>query len=172
LDSDTDLVGVWSAAHNIQGEINRALAVVVNVTGRDFVAGLDHHPTDFDEQDVSDAEAILVDTYRVWTELQQPSFLPTDVLLGRLLELEDSRWHQHRGGKLTTRSLAILLEAYGVKPFQKRLSDRVARGYDGMDLKRALDRYCTVPEQPAQPAQVLRLAAPGRATDNISESSR
>jgi hypothetical protein len=60
--------------------------------------------------------------------------LPTDVILERLHDLDESPWADLRGKALDARSLSRRLSKYGVSPTQYRIGEDRTRGYLAADL--------------------------------------
>lgn len=67
--------------------------------------------------------------------------LATTELLAGLHELDDAPWGEWYGKPLSARSLARLLEPYGVRPQLRRVGDAVERGYFAQDFADAWERY-------------------------------
>ncbi len=67
--------------------------------------------------------------------------LPTDEIIGRLLNITESIWCDLRGKSLDDRTLAKLLRPYGISSRQIRFSDKNLRGYERTDFDDAWSRY-------------------------------
>ncbi len=74
--------------------------------------------------------------------------LPTEVILERLTQLEESPWGDLRGKPLDARGLARRLSKYGqIKPGVYRDGAGTVRGYLAADLLDAWQRYLPQPEE-------------------------
>lgn len=83
---------------------------------------------------------LLTDLHQVFTE-QAEDALSTEVILGALIELDESPWGNLRGHPLDPRGLARRLREYGIKPTTVRVGDRTPKGYRREDLHDAWTRY-------------------------------
>lgn len=75
--------------------------------------------------------------------------LPTEAVIDRLLDLDESPWADLRGKPLDSRSLSRRLAKYGVKPAQWREGEQRFRGYLAADLADPWSRYVTPVTEPA-----------------------
>ena len=63
-------------------------------------------------------------------------------LVKALVQFEDRPWAEWKGGKgITTHAVARLLAPFNIKPFEKRVGDRVLRGYCRTQFEDAFARY-------------------------------
>lgn len=69
--------------------------------------------------------------------------LPTDVILQRLVDLDEAPWGDLRGKPLDSRALARRLARYEIAPKRLRIGDRSVRGYERGDCLDAFSRYLT-----------------------------
>lgn len=76
--------------------------------------------------------------------------LPTEVILERLHEIDESPWADLRGKPLDSRGLSRRLGKYGVKPKPLRDGEAVFRGYDAADLADPWSRYVTAETGPSR----------------------
>jgi hypothetical protein len=67
--------------------------------------------------------------------------LPTEIILARLIKLEESPWGDLRGKPLDARGLARRLGKYGVQPKRMRDGESVVRGYEAAELSDPFNRY-------------------------------
>jgi hypothetical protein len=74
--------------------------------------------------------------------------LPTEAILDRLHDIEESPWADLRGKPLDSRGLSRRLSKYGVKPKPQRVGGDVFRGYDAADLADPWSRYVTAETGP------------------------
>lgn len=106
--------------------------------------------------------------------------LPTDELLRRLIDLDESPWGSLRGAELDARGLARRLRPYGVRPAQHRFGAESRKGYLRTDFHDAWERYLPTPGRPKQgqqaerdEAEAVSLVAPvsvsSGSTDSTSE---
>jgi hypothetical protein len=89
-------------------------------------------------------------------------------LVKALLQFEDRPWAEWKGGKgITTHAVARLLAPFNIKPFEKRVGDRVLRGYCRTQFEDAFARYVEAARvQTATPLQALDSAnEPSHLTD-------
>jgi hypothetical protein len=83
--------------------------------------------------------------------------LPTETVLNRLLDMDESPWADLRGKPLDARGLSRRLAKYDVRPKQLRIGEANVRGYEASDLSDPWSRYLS--ESPSAP-----LSPEGRAT--------
>lgn len=67
--------------------------------------------------------------------------LPTNTILDRLHDIDESPWAELRGKPLDSRGLSRRLSKYGIKPKMIRFGDTTARGYTATDLHDPWGRY-------------------------------
>jgi hypothetical protein len=88
--------------------------------------------------------------------------LSTQVILGKLCDLEEAPWGDLRGKPLDARGLAQMLRRYGVKPEVRREGSGTFRGYLRGDLLDAWARYLgPAPVQPAECVTPVTPVTPG-----------
>lgn len=100
--------------------------------------------------------------------------LPTEDLLDRLVELDESPWGDIRGKALDARGLSRRLAKYGVGPKNVRTPSGIVKGYDAGDLADAWSRY--LPPLPsgaesATSATAATNADPGSAVADVADES-
>ena len=71
----------------------------------------------------------------------EDAHIPTNVLLDRLRDRDESPWKDIRGKPLDSRGLAVRLKGYGIKSKTVRLGESTAKGYDAADFADAWKRY-------------------------------
>lgn len=69
------------------------------------------------------------------------AFVATDEILTALHAVDESPWADIRGRALDARGLSTRLGKYGIKPKQKRIGERVVRGYERAELSDSWARY-------------------------------
>lgn len=73
--------------------------------------------------------------------------VPTETILERLHNLEESPWADLRGKPLDARGLSNLLRQYGIKPGNVYVRDRASpKGYKRADFVDAWNRYVSAPD--------------------------
>lgn len=75
--------------------------------------------------------------------------LPTETILQRLCELEESPWGSIRGKALDARGLANRLRRYDVKSKTIRVGQSTPKGYTAEDLTDSWERYLQSPDKSA-----------------------
>jgi hypothetical protein len=185
----------WAKAHHDQlgeaeptmptGLVDRpadvweALLAVADAAGADWpkrarVAAVELNAARI-EADPSLGVALLRDLRAVFRDADG---LPTEELLRRLCDLEESPWGDLRGKPLDARGLARRLRPYDVRPATIRIGEGFRKGYRRGDLHDAWLRYLPLPEvavtsdtsatvagqPPADVSPVTDVTAPGGET--------
>lgn len=84
---------------------------------------------------------LLADIHRAFVE-RQTDFLPSIEIVEFLSGLEERPWAEISSGKhITVNKLASLLRGFKIRPVDKRLHDRVLKGYWKADFVSAWERY-------------------------------
>lgn len=79
------------------------------------------------------------------------SFIPTDVLIERLVSRTEEPWHRwNHGHGMTDEALANLLRPYGIRPTHNKAKTK--RGYYVSDFQDAFERYLIPLEKPSKPS--------------------
>jgi Protein of unknown function (DUF3631) len=73
--------------------------------------------------------------------------LPTEVILERLVGIDEAPWADLRGKPLDARGLSRRLAKYETAPKTVRIGDRTAKGYERTDLIDAWARYLATPPE-------------------------
>jgi 5S rRNA maturation endonuclease (ribonuclease M5) len=89
---------------------------------------------------------LLSDLRRVFEE-RQSEWLRTEVVLEDLRADPEAPWGGWRGRGLTAEALARILRRYGIRSEQRRVGERVVRGYSRAALLDVWERY--LPQSPA-----------------------
>lgn len=87
---------------------------------------------------------LLSDLRRVFAD---DDLLPTEVIIERLVALEETPWGDLRGKALDARSLARRLKPYDITPKVIRWGESTPRGYRREDCADAWARYLSLPPQ-------------------------
>lgn len=94
---------------------------------------------------------LLRDLRSVFTDADAER-LSTEVILDRLVEMDEAPWSDIRGKALDARGLSRRLSKYGVGPKALRVGGVVVKGYDAADLADAWSRYLpAVPKAEDEP---------------------
>jgi len=100
---------------------------------------------------------LLEDFFAVFAG-QTDGFVPSADLVKTLAQLEDRPWGEWKAGRpITQHAVAHLLAPFQIKPFEKRVGDRVLRGYCRSQFEDAFARYVE--------AARVQTATPLRASD-------
>ena len=68
--------------------------------------------------------------------------IPSAILLGKLISLEDHPWCEYKnGGSMSQNGLATMLKTYSIKPKGIRYEGKTPRGYELKQFKDAFERY-------------------------------
>ena len=101
---------------------------------------------------------LLADLRQVFSDADK---LTTQVILGRLVALEEAPWGDLRGKPLDARRLSQLLRAYDVRPEVFRLGEETFRGYVRANgLVDAWARYLGPPPQAPESVTAVTTATP------------
>lgn len=113
---------------------------------------------------------LLADIRTVFTTIGREK-LPTDVLVRKLCELEESPWNSIRkGAPLDPRSLAVRLGKYQISSKALRQGDTVFKGYSRTQFDDAWDRYLTPAQDPNAVTSVTADSAVTAVTDVTVQS--
>jgi hypothetical protein len=112
---------------------------------------------DAGEAQISLGVRLLTDLYAIFGEADA---LSTEVILQRLISLDESPWADIKGKPLNDRGLATRLRRYGIKPKVVRIGDVTPRGYSRDAFFDAWQRYVAVPSKEAQQAQQMQQSEP------------
>lgn len=102
---------------------------------------------------------LLRDLRTVFTDTGRDR-IPTEELLTRLVDLEESPWSDLRGKPLDARGLANRLGKYGVSRTTFRDGHRTFKGYAAADLADAWERYLPDEDTPLQPEEPVTPVTP------------
>ncbi len=116
---------------------------------------------------------LLRDLRDVFTETGQDR-LPTEEILDRLVEMDESPWGDIRGKALDARGLSRRLSKYGIGPKNLRTASGVVKGYDVGDLGDAWARYLPPrpsAEEPATSATPLQIDPARSGVADVAEET-
>ena len=91
--------------------------------------------------DDSEPIKLLKDIKQIITDNSYMDFLPTNFIIKKLIEFEESPWKEYINYlPLTPRRLAYILKGFGIKSY-KNTKDERKRGYSVKDFQDAFNRY-------------------------------
>jgi hypothetical protein len=91
--------------------------------------------------------------------------LATEVILDKLVKLDESPWGDLHGKPLDARGLSNRLRRYEVKPTTVRIDGKAVKGYKATDLHDTWSRY--LPAQPENAVTAVTAVTPSGATPNL-----
>jgi hypothetical protein len=84
---------------------------------------------------------VLLDLESLFASKGKPAWLSTESLCNELSGISERPWGDIKGKAIAPRYLAKLLKPFGIHSAQKRMDDSVTRGYFGVDIWDAVQRY-------------------------------
>lgn len=112
---------------------------------------------------------LLVDIHRCFGDEDS---LPSQELVGRLLDDEEAPWGDLKGKRLDPRRLAKMLSQYGINSTGLRVGDSTPKGYKREAFYEAWTRYLPVTEPTATSATTATAAEHPQKTGNSSMADK